>query len=116
MIEQLLSIERDQLKDPKLRAAHVKQFEESGLSLTAYCKLTGIHTSTFAGWKKRYGESKGYSAPSKFVEVTAHQGASLPYGKPHDLMVKIHLRDGRVVEIGGHLEIQEIVTLIKELS
>lgn len=60
---------------PEQRREAVEQFERSGLSGPAFCRVAGIHYQTFVGWRK---EARSRSArqgvkprPAAAIEPTA---------------------------------------------
>ena len=46
MNNESLSVDKEQLKRPALKQAHVDRLERSGLTLSAYSQMTGIGKST----------------------------------------------------------------------
>jgi hypothetical protein len=95
-------------------ATHIKQWEESKLSQTKYCKQVGISYSTFVYWKglllsKLLQTSKKQFVPVKVIpntEPTANAAQS----------IEIRLLAGHVVSIPTHLDIKAIATLINLLG
>ncbi len=39
---------------PYQRQQHIEAWQKSGLSRSAYCRLHGLHATTFSGWVRRY--------------------------------------------------------------
>ena len=57
------------------RAALLREFEESGLSMAAFCRQWGLGYSTLAAWRRAAGVdrlgSTGHESAPRFVEIEA---------------------------------------------
>ena len=58
----------------------VSEYDQSGLSVSEYCKAHGLKSSTFQGWLKRLKEEGSTGSPSGFVplKVTPHSHTPRP--------------------------------------
>jgi len=70
MNNESLSVDKEQLKRPALKQAHVDRLERSGLTLSAYSQMTGIGKSTLCQWRKQYGKAE--SAVQIFITAAGH--------------------------------------------
>ncbi len=58
------------------RAALLREFDESGLSMAAFCRQWGLGYSTLAAWKRAaaredHAGSTGHESAPRFVEIEA---------------------------------------------
>ena len=112
MNNESLSVDKEQLKRPSLQQAHVDRLERSGLTLSAYSRMTGIGKSTLCQWRKRYGKAE-LASTGKFVAVNIDESPALPVTHG-GLTLRIPLSNGEYGELIG--DIESIVKLIKELK
>ena len=112
MNNESLSVDKEQLKRPAIKQAHVDRLERSGLTLSAYSQMTGIEKSTLCQWRKRYGKAESVST-GKFVAVNINESQVLPVTQG-GLTFRIPLSTGEYGEVVG--DIESLVKLIKELK
>lgn len=86
-----------------------RRFDDSGESVTGFCKREGLHTSSFRRWRQRLATSAATpsavqehceptrpSAAASFIEMGAMGAASKPAGR---LEVRLELGDGLVLQL-----------------
>jgi transposase-like protein len=81
----------------------VREYEESGLSMTEYCRQAGVASSTFSKWARDYAP---VGEKLSFVEV----------GQRPALECEIKLLNGRQVVIRGSYTAKQISALVRELE
>ena len=98
------------------RAALLREFEQSGLSMAAFCRQWGLGYSTLAAWRRaaRVGRlgSTGHESAPRFVEIEAVMpeaggwrqpdcGEELPKAQPASgaLVAELALPGGAVLRI-----------------
>ncbi len=87
----------------------LRRFDDSGESVTGFCKREGLHTSSFRRWRQRLAtsaatpsagqehcEARRPSAATSFIEVGAMGAASQPAGR---LEVRLELGGGLVLQL-----------------
>ncbi len=97
------------------REALLDEFERSGLSGMAFCKLHGLVYPTFASWRKKRRERPAPGSPA-FAEVVLDDAA--PVGRQADRRtpLRLTLPSGAVVEVSGRDQLPLLVELLQALS
>jgi len=112
MNNESLSVDKEQLKNPALKRAHVERLKRSGLTLSAYSRMTGIGISSLCQWRKHYGKAE-LDSGGKFIAVNLNESRVSPVVRS-DLIFRIPLSAGEHGEIVG--DIESLAQLIKELK
>lgn len=81
---------------------------ESGQSIRAFCEERQIKLHVFHYWKQKFGEPRGGSYTSRFIDVS-HRSHPVP-GSP-----RIHLPNGVKIELGESLESASVSGFIRSL-
>lgn len=97
------------------REALLDEFERSGVSGMAFCKLHGLVYPTFASWRAKRRERPVPGAPA-FAEVVIED--DLPTGRQPDRRapLRVTLTSGAVVEVSGRDQLPLLVELLHALS
>ena len=81
----------------------VRDYEQSGLSATEYCRQNGIASSTFSKWTRQYAAG---GEKVSFVEVGQRPGTEC----------EIKLLNGRQIVIRGEYSPKQVSALVRELE
>ena len=90
------------------REAHIKQWQESGMSMSAYSKQYGFSVSTLSTWVKASQVEKPLLTP---VKVTSSQA-----DKMNLLIVEIEIKKSIQLRVSGLKQIQEVIEIVKGLT
>ncbi len=96
------------------REAHVKAWQMSGLTMSAYCRAHGLAISSLSVWVSKSKGNKSVEG-KRFFPVKRSTNASTPTATSQSI-VKITLANGIAVQLQTPLSLQEVVDLAKELS
>ena len=72
----------------------IDNFEQSDLSLGAYCQENGIATSGFYAWRKRFTSEQESTASEALVDITSQLRAQSTEMKPDSSMWQVELELG----------------------
>jgi len=103
------------LVSPEQREALLDEFERSGLSGMAFCKLHGLVYPTFATWRKKRRERPQPGSPA-FAEVVVGEDAVPPRDPDRGASLRVSLRSGAVIEVSGRDQLPLLVELLRSLS
>lgn len=94
------------------RQAHVKAWQESGLTMSAYCREHQLAISSFSVWVGKNKDKKD-KAVKQFFPIKPCEKPSLSSSR---LMVKVTLVNGMGVQVQAPLSLSEVIHLARELS
>lgn len=103
------------LVSPEQREALLDEFERSGLSGMAFCKLHGLVYPTFASWRKKRRERPEPGSPA-FAEVVVGDESSPARPSGHGGTLRITLSCGASVEVSGRGQLPLLAELLEILS
>jgi hypothetical protein len=103
------------LVSPQQREALLDEFERSGLSGMAFCKLHGLVYPTFASWRKKRRERPAPGSPA-FAEVVLDEAAPAARREDRRAPLRVALPSGAVVEVSGRDQLPLLVDLLEALS
>jgi transposase-like protein len=95
------------------REALLDEFERSGMSGMAFCKLHGLVYPTFASWRKKRRERPESGAPA-FAEVVVGEEAGR-HVEPGGAL-SVTLSCGAVIEVSGRGQLPLLAELLTALS
>jgi hypothetical protein len=103
------------LVSPEQREALLDEFERSGLSGMAFCKVHGLVYPTFASWRQKRRERPVPGSPA-FAEVVLDEAASAARREDRRAPLRVALPSGAVVEVSGRDQLPLLVDLLDALS
>lgn len=103
------------LVSPGQREALLDEFERSGLSGMAFCKLHGLVYPTFAAWRKKRRECP-QPGSAAFAEVVFEAESSCNRAPERQVPLRVVLPSGAAVEISGREQLPLLVELLQALS
>lgn len=80
------------------RRAVVGRFEESGLSLAAFCRREGLAYWQLLAWRKRFGEERP-SGDASFAELVIGAGGGAQDGSGAAAPVEVLLPGGATIRV-----------------
>lgn len=96
------------------REALLDEFERSGMSGMAFCKLHGLVYPTFASWRKKRRERPKPGAAA-FAEVVVGDKPSSDLMRGSGGTLRVRLPAGAVIEISGRDQLPLLVELLTSL-
>lgn len=94
------------------REVHVKAWQASGLTMSAYCREHQLSLSSLSVWVSKSKSKKSVSA-KRFFPVKGMPKANIPTSQ---LMVKVTLTNGIGVQLQAPLSLDDVIQLARELS
>jgi len=95
------------------REALLDEFDRSGLSAMAFCRLHGLVYPTFATWVQK--RRRRPAATPAFAEVVVESRDEAPAVAPNGLL-RVTLTGGVTLEMSGCEQLPLVVELIRQLS
>ena len=103
------------LVSPEQREALLDEFERSGMSGMAFCKLHGLVYPTFATWRKKRRERPEPGSPA-FAEVVVGENAVPSRQSGRSAPLRVSLPSGAVIEVSGRDQLPLLVELLSSLT
>lgn len=103
------------LVSPEQREALLDEFERSGMSGMAFCKLHGLVYPTFASWRKKRRERPEPGSPA-FAEVLVGKDAVSSRGSERGARLRVSLPSGAMIEVSERDQLPLLVELLASLS
>lgn len=85
---------------------HIKKWQKSGLSQSAYCREKDLHPNLFSKWKRKIGE--------KVPESTALVQLPVQFHSPQPIEL-VYKEDYRIV-CSGQEQMKQIIASLRELE
>ena len=95
------------------QARFIKNWKESGLTQTDFCKRQNIHLKTFSRW---LGKSSISATRTTLDDVKPKPQNSASCQSQQDLRVEVHLANGVRISCAGMLPAPFILSIIKEVG
>ena len=96
------------------REALLDEFERSGLSGVAFCKLHGLVYPTFATWRQKRREKPGPESPA-FAEVVVGTDRRVESSHVSGRPLRVTLPSGVVIEVSGRDQLPLLTDLLATL-
>lgn len=89
----------------------IAEQEESGQSVTAFCRMRGVERRYFYYWKRRLGET---AVQSQFVELQLAKPALSHWhvGRGLGATIEVRLRNGRSLMVAPEFDAQHLRLLM----
>jgi hypothetical protein len=102
------------LGKPEQREALLDEFERSGLSGMAFCRMHSLTYPTFASWvqKRRQRPHPGLPAFAEVIVAPHDARPSAPAGPA----LRVSLPGGAVIEVAGRDQVPLVVELLRALG
>lgn len=98
------------------RMAHIKQWEASGQSQTAYCQLHRINRSSFCEWLKRMRPSSTTLPSSSIKPIPVIKASSLTPNTIHWAGMRLAHSSGWQLMLPETFSVHDLGTLLRQLT
>ena len=103
------------LVSPEQRETLLDEFERSGLSGMAFCKLHGLVYPTFATWRKKRRDRLKPGSPA-FAEVVVSEEETFDPAETTGAALKVTLPSGMTIEVSSRTQLPLLIELLRSLS
>ncbi len=100
---------------PPQRGEAVAQFERSGLSGPAFCRMAGIHYQTFVCWRKAARDIQPRSAAA-LQPVTIRKVEAISAATPASAALQVALCGGAILQITDASQVVLAVHLLQAMA